>query len=138
MSKRIFSQEQIEVLLQNPNVKECSTKSISYHKDFKLFAVKQYESGLSASEIFKQAGLEATLVGSNTAKECLRRWLETYKAKGEAGLQRDGRKSNNPRGRPRDPVNLTEKEKLEYLEAQVAYLKAENAFLAKLRKQRLN
>ena len=48
----------------------------------------------------------------------------------------NGRGQNG--GRPPNPKFKNEKEKLRYLEAQVAYLKAENAFLAKLRKQRLN
>jgi hypothetical protein len=38
-------------------------------------------------------------------------------------------------GRPKTK-NLSDKEKIEYLETKVAYLKAENDFLAKLRAQR--
>lgn len=40
MSKRIFSEEQIKELLQNPNVEKCSEKSIGYKKEFKLSASK--------------------------------------------------------------------------------------------------
>ena len=41
-------------------------------------------------------------------------------------------------GRPKSIAGLTDKEKLKRLEAEVAYLKEENRFLAKLRKKSLN
>lgn len=136
MSKRMFSSEHIEQLLQNPNVARCTDKSISYHKDFKLFAVKQYESGLPAREIFKQAGFDISMVGRETPRSCLKRWLKVFRTKGieELSVETRGRGGG---GRPKTNWS-NEKEKLKYLEAQVVYLKAENAFLAKLRKKRLN
>ena len=137
MSKRIFTKEQIEELLQNTYVAACSDKSISFTKGFKVMAVRQYQEGLSARVIFKQVGINISLIGQKTPKWCLERWHESFKKKGEAGLRFDGRGSHKSGGRPK--VNWSDDaEKLKYLEAQVAYLKAENAFLAKLRKQRLN
>ena len=55
MSKRIFTQEQIVSFLQNKNVAACSEKSITYHKDFKLAAVKRYQEGLPPLAIFTEA-----------------------------------------------------------------------------------
>lgn len=130
MSKRIFSEEQIKTLLQNPNVSGCSSKSISYNKDFKIAAVEKYREGLQPSEIFKEARFDINMIGCDSPHECLRRWLK----KGEAGLKSDDRKTNNPKGRPKTNW-LNEKEKIRYLEAENAYLKAENSFLAKLRKK---
>lgn len=138
MSKRIFSKEQIDTLLQNPNIVGCSDKSISYHKDFKILAVEKYQEGLSSSEIFKQAKLDINIIGRKTPQECLRRWKRVFKNKGEVGLKEDGRGQNRTGGRPKDLSNLTDKEKLKRLEAEVAYLKKENRFLAKLRKKSLN
>ena len=83
MSKRIFSKEQIEVLLQNPNVLRCSEKSITYHRDFKVRSVGQYQDGgLSAMQIFKQAGFNVDIVGRDTPKESLGRWIKTLKKEG--------------------------------------------------------
>lgn len=138
MSKRIFNKEQIKVLLRNPNVSDCSEKSISYHKDFKIFAVRECREGLSSSEIFKQARFDINMIGHKTPKECLRRWKKVFKNKGEAGLKTDGRGQSKAGGRPKNLANLTDQEKLKRLEAEVAYLKPENHFLAKLRKQRFN
>ncbi|MBU0476827.1 hypothetical protein KKB68_02380 [Patescibacteria group bacterium] len=138
MSKRIFSKEQIETLLQNPNVAECSEKSISYHKDFKILAVGKYREGLPPSEIFRQAGFNIGMIGHKTPKGCLRRWKKVLKDKGLAGLKTDGRGQSKAGGRPESLANLTDEEKLKRLEAEVSYLKEENRFLAKLRKESLN
>lgn len=138
MSKRIFNEEQIKTLLQNPNVAGCNKKSISYHKDFKISAVKKHYEGLPPSEIFRQAGFNINIIGPKTPKRCLYRWKKVFKGKGEAGLKIDGRGQSKAGGRPKNLANLTDKEKLKRLEAEIAYLKEENRFLAKLRKKSLN
>lgn len=138
MSKRIFTKEQIETLLQNENVTGCSEKSISYRKDFKILAVRKYQEGLPSHEIFRQAGFDIYTIGRDTPKECLRRWRNVYKQKGEKGLIIDGRGKSASGRKSKSPKNLTDKEKMERLEAEVAYLKEENRFLAELRKKSLN
>jgi len=135
MSQRIFNEEQIKELLRNQNVTKCSNKSITYKKDFKISAVKKYQEGLPASLIFKQAGFNIDLIGRKTPKWCLERWRRTFRDEGIKGL------SNEARGKAggRSKTNWSnEKEKIKYLETQIAYLKAENDFLAKLRKKSLN
>jgi len=138
MSKRIFNKEQIEALLRNPNVAGCSERSISYHKDFKILAIRKYWEGLPSSEIFRQARFDIDTIGCEIPKQCLRRWRKIFKVKGEAGLKIDGRGQSKAGGRPKSLANLTDEEKLKQLETEVAYLKEENRFLAKLRKESLN
>lgn len=138
MSKRIFTKEQIETLLQNENVAGCSEKSIYYHKDFKILVVRKYQEGLPASEIFRQARFDIHMIGRKTPKWCLRRWMKIFKRRGETGLKLDGRGKHKSGGRPKNIANLTDEEKMKRLEAEVAYLKEENRFLAKLRKKSLN
>ena len=138
MSKRIFNKEQIETLLQNLNVAGCSEKSISYHKDLKILAIRKYYEGLPPSEIFRQARFDINMIGHETPKGCLRQWRRIFKDKGEAGLKIDGRGQSKAGGRPKNLANLTNEEKLKRLETEVAYLKEENRFLTKLRKQSLN
>jgi hypothetical protein len=135
MSKRIFTKEQVEELLLSPGVKRCSKKSITYRKEFKLLAIKQYQEGLPPSVIFGRAGFNTALIGSKTPKWCLERWRKVFRKSGEVGLRMDKRGGNNLRGRPKDMKNFTDKEKIRYLEAKVAYLREENRFLAKLRKK---
>ena len=134
MSKRRFSSEQIVDLRANGNVAMCSDKAITYGKDFKGRAVKEYrDEGAAAKQIFKEAGFDLNVIGKNKPKECLRRWCRVFKIKGINGLSTETRGRGG--GRPRTK-KLTDAKKIEYLQAKVAYLKAENDFLAKLRAKR--
>jgi hypothetical protein len=135
MSKRMFSKHEIKALSSNTNVAKTSKLSITFKDAFKRHSVALHASGIPPQEIFRQAGFDLSVIGSETPRNSLKRWNKLVRAKGINSLA-DARGKN--RGRPPNPVFKSNKEKLKYLEAQVAYLKAENAFLAKLRKQRLN
>lgn len=134
MSKRIFTGDQIEELSNNDGVARCSEKSITYNKQFKIRAISLYKQGFASTEIFKQAGLDPNVIGKGQPKECLKRWNRTFRKKGLEGLS-EVRGKNGKGGRPKTK-NLTGAEKIKRLEAEVAYLKAENHFLAKLRAKR--
>lgn len=115
----------------NPNVVKVSSKSITYALKFKEQAIKQYELGMSSREIFKAAGFDLNVIGTQQPKECLHRWRESVKEAGLVGLidTRGKKKSNKI-------LRNTETDRLKWLEAEVKYLKAENAFLAQLRAKR--
>ena len=125
MSKRIFSNEEQQLLQSNRNVKRCSAKCITYTTTFKEQAVSQYEAGFTSTEIFKVAGFDLSVIGKKQPKECLRRWR----------LHGCG----DERGKHKSPKKIgtnTETNRMKWLEAEVKYLKAENAFLAQLRAKR--
>ena len=133
MSKRLFNQEQINELLRNKNVAKCSERSISYTGAFKIKAVKQYnDEGLVPNQIFKEAGFDLHLIGRHNPKDCLQTWKKIYASKGRDGLSAESRGKSKGGGRPKIRYK-NDKEKIEYLEAKIAYLDAENDFLAKLR-----
>ena len=129
MSKRIFTREQIEQLLNNENVVHVG-KAIVYSKDFKIRAARLYEQGLMPKEIFRQAGFDLNVIGKQKPKSLMRGWNRIYRSKGEIGLKTETRGGGG--GRPKTK-HLTDIEKIKWLEAENAYLKAENDFLAKLR-----
>jgi hypothetical protein len=134
MGKKIFTGEQIEVLLQNKHVLRCSEKTITYHNEFKLKSVKEYnEQFLTAKEIFRNAGFDIALIGKATPMKCLERWNNIYRVRGPQGLITDRRGRGGGRLKTKA---LTDKDRIKQLEARVAYLKAENDFLAKLRAKR--
>jgi hypothetical protein len=134
MSKIRYTQEQIKKLLKNKNVSKCSEKSISYNKSFKIEAVHQYnDEGLCSREIFEKAGFDLNVIGKGKAKDCLQDWNKIFRIKGSEGLLNEKRGRDGGRSKTKWK---TEAERIEYLEAQVAYLKAENDFLAKLRAKR--
>jgi len=130
MSKRIFTKEEIMGLQSNPNVHKCSERSISYNKDFKIKAVKQYKEGLTGKEIFNLADFDLNIIGRESPKSCLKCWNKIYRQKGVAGLEIYTR---GKKGGRRKTKEIIEKDKIKRLEAEVAYLKAENVFLVKLR-----
>jgi len=119
--------------LRNENVSGCSERSITYSNDFKIKAVKLYKQGLTSREIFKQAGFDLNTIGRDQPQSCLKRWNKTWRAKGEGGLAIETRGRT---GRPKKPKDLSDADKIKWLEAEIAYLKAENDFLAKLRAKR--
>ena len=136
MSKRIFSKKQISTLLENRNVVRCSEKAITYNKEFKVRAVRQHvDDGMSAKQIFNQAGFDLDVIGHNKPKGCIKDWLKVFRIRGARGLLVENRGKSKAGGRPRIR-GLTDAEKIKRLEATVAYLKAENDFLAKLRAKR--
>jgi transposase len=128
----MFTQKQINDLLANKNVAKCSPKSITYKREFKIWAVKKYfEEAYSPNMIFEEADFDLNVIGRDKPKSCLNRWRKTYSAKGEKELLREnrgghGRRKGRPKFKDKD-------EEIRYLKAKVAYMEAENDFLAKLR-----
>jgi hypothetical protein len=133
MAKITYSAEQVQALSANPNVKKCSSKSITYSKDFKLKAVKAFYEGQSANAIFNLAGLDPAVIGKWKPRACLKLWRKTYKTLGEVGFARENRGRSGGR-RPKDKRSAD----VEYLQAKVAYLEAENNFLRNLKTKTKN
>jgi hypothetical protein len=132
MSKRKFTLEQISELLKNANVVKCSEKSITYSTEFKVWAVKRYDEGLTASQIFKESGFDLLMIGADNPDCRLGDWRKIYNASGANGLIFEARGRSKAGGRPK-AKGLTDADRIKRLEIENAYLKAENDFLAKLR-----
>jgi len=120
---RIITQEQIKILLQNKNVYKCSSTTVKFKKKFKEEAIRMYsEEGLAAVEIFIQAGIDLDIIGKRTPNKLMHQWrialcpgekIKRFKPQ----LSEEAKAENN----------------LNRLKARIAYLEAENDFLAKLR-----
>lgn len=132
MNRKTFTHEQILILSKNRNVKRCGTTSVMYRKSFKLSALKQYhEEGLSAVEIFDSAGFDLEVIGIRKPNKLMHQWGKAYKVK----------ISDTNATPTTEPFVLPEKKiksgsKIRTLKAKVAYLEAENDFLAQLRARR--
>jgi len=136
MKRRRFTKEEVEALSKNVHVSKCSEKAISYSKEFKILAVKQYiEDGLSPAQIFNKAGFKPFGLKKGIAKLRLFEWRKIYATKGEVGLSLETRGKAKGGGRPKTK-GITDADKIERLETENVYLKAENSFLAKLRAKR--
>ncbi len=120
---RALTYEQVRILRQNKNVRRCSSKSITYKKKFKEEAIKLYnEEGLAAVEIFQQAGFDLDIIGKRTPNRLMHQWKIALRPHEQI-----------KRFKPNLPDEIKAENNINRLRARVAYLQAENDFLAKLR-----
>ena len=119
MKKKPYTREQIRKLSKNKNISHCGA-TVRYANAFKQAAIKQYNEGLSAVEIFQNAGIDLEVIGKYAPNHLMSQWRKA--------LQVDLDKEPSPLNHPHNS--------LERLRLQVAYLKAENHFLAQLRAQK--
>ncbi len=129
MSKKIFTEKEVKLLLSNQYVKSVSSKGITYTDEFKHVFMAEKEKGKFAREIFEDCGFDAEILGTERIKSASKRWQKAYKKNGIMGL-RDSRAGNS--GRPRER-ELTLEETNARLEAEINLLKAENELLKKIR-----
>ncbi|WP_071849329.1 IS3 family transposase [Alkalibacterium sp. 20] len=125
MSKKLYTEYEIEILQKNPNVKAVSSKSITYSPAFKIKAVKQSRSGMTSTVIFENAGLPENLVGKEKAHHCVSRWKKSVKLKGEDCFH------NETRGNGTQSKGSIE-DQLEEAKARIAYLESNLDLVKKL------
>lgn len=128
MSKITFSEESIESLRTNPNVKRVSAKSITYSDEFKRAFIEEYLRGKSPKEIFEASGFDIEVIGTKRYEQAAARWLKAYNKDGLVGL-RDTRKENT--GRPSDKP-LTKDDIISRHEARIKLLEEQLSLVKKL------
>ena len=131
-----YTEEERSRILANPNVKSCRNSSITFKGEFKLKAIKEYAEGKGPKRIFEERGLTLELLKKHSTffVGSIADWKRIHKKKGDTGLLEERRGGKGTiKGKRLKLSNLSDKEKLKYLEAQVEYLTAENSFLAQLR-----
>ena len=123
MSRRILTQEQVAIISKNKNVRRCSSKSIRYRKEFIAKSLDLYnKEGMAATEIFQLAGFDLEVIGKRVPNKLMHHWNKSLRShvkiqRPKLKLSEEAKQENNIRR----------------LKARVAYLEAENDFLAKLR-----
>lgn len=131
-----LSKYQKQVLSKNLNVLKITTSHVVYKASFKLHAIEQHLQGVSADEIFKEAGLRLDFFKKDYARNNIKRWLKKYNEEGKAalGVETRGAGSGQGSGRPKNPENLTYEELLKVVEIQnevIGELKKIRALAAK-------
>lgn len=135
MAKRTpFTKEERTLMTQHPCVVRYNDQSITYAPEFKQRALHAYfKEGKDARTIFAEAHFPPTIVASELPRWLLKDWR---KAAGALEEKYDFRDRRGQMGRPKSSLNvskMTPQERIEYLEARVAYVDAENDFLARAR-----
>ena len=115
-----FTKEEKELLERNPNIQAVLSNQVLYTKEFKERAVKEYENGKTANQIFKEAGINTTSLSKqyDYASKTISKW----------------RNANRERINIHNPKKKTNKKDSAYqkLLKRNEYLEAENEFLKKL------
>ncbi|RST70092.1 IS3 family transposase [Siminovitchia acidinfaciens] len=128
MSKKHFTETEIEILSNNRYVKSVSSKAVTYTDEFKRIFIAENENGKLPRQIFEENGFNIEVIGIVRVQRAASRWRTAYNKSGVLGL-RDTRRENS--GRP-TKKELSLEEKNARLEAQIQLLRAENELLKKL------
>ena len=64
MGRGTLSEEEREILLKNPYIRDVNDKRVSYADEFKLHFIKEYQAGKRPQQIFREAGLDVAILGS--------------------------------------------------------------------------
>lgn len=129
MTKKLFTEKEIQTLSKNPYVKSVSQKGITYTDEFKRVFIEENEKGKYPRDIFEECGFDIDVIGIQRVVSSGNRWRTAYKENGVFGL-RDTRKEHSGRALERQ---LTLEEKYARLEAERNLLKAENELLKKIK-----
>lgn len=124
--RTIFTKEQQAELRKHPCIFGVSERLVSYTYEFKKRALELHAEGISPDEIWRRAGFNISIWKKGYCGWTIKDWKRLAQNKGLESLITVG-------GVQSDRGSKDEKEKMRRLELQVAYLKAENDFLAKLR-----
>ena len=101
-----------------------------FTKEFRERAIKLKEQGMHPNEIFLEEGINITDKQKDYAGKLISRWKSNKQVK---------KQLNSKEVLTLKKIKkLEDQKRIEYLEAQVAYLKAENDFLTKLPKKKKN
>ena len=128
MSKKLFSNKDIELLSKNKYVKRVSEKGITYTDEFKRLFISENEKGKFPRDIFVECGFDIDVIGLKRIQSAGSRWRSAFRRNGIEQLQ-DTRKFNTGRSTEKD---LSLEKKYEKLQAKLKLLQAENELLKKL------
>lgn len=96
MSKKLFSEREIEILASNKYVKSVSEKTITYTDEFKRIVVTENKKGKLPRQIFEECGFDIDIIGRKRMQIASDRWRAAYRESGIDGLK-DTRKINSGR-----------------------------------------
>lgn len=128
MGKKNFKQEEICGLKDNQYVAAVSRSTITYTDTFKELFLNYRNEGMMPKEIFMKLGLDPEMLGQQRIDSLDKR----LRKKSEAGESlKDQRKGHSGRREKKDTENMSDKERIAYLESELEYYKQTNEFIKK-------
>lgn len=68
MTKKLFTEREIQILSNNLYVKSVSQKGITYTEEFKHIFIEENEKGKLPRNIFEECGFDIDMIGGNSNK----------------------------------------------------------------------
>ena len=131
MPKQKFTQQEMDIIAQNPYVVSVHPTRISYSLAFKKFALQQAKKGARSPEIFRKAGFDPEMLGKQRMYAALKKFKK--EAASPEGLHEPRGKSKEDRlaefakedySRKHTKVAIRElQDKVVHLEQQIEFLK---------------
>lgn len=131
MSKKQFTEDQIQKLRQNPYVYSVTGSRIKLTKEFKELFMTAYNSGEGPREILENHGFDIDIIGERRIWSISQRIRSEYQKYGEFHEGYRNPHSHKTDATPPDQP-LTEQDQLRKLQHEVDYLKQEMEFLKKI------
>ena len=95
-----LSEEQIVYLRSLRAVKKVSSNRIRYTEEFKKNCMERYFNGESPAAIFREAGLDSSIIGYKRIERCIARWRqEGYGLPEDSASDADGDQAEDAAGR---------------------------------------
>lgn len=129
MSRNIFTEEQQQLLRQNPYVYSVSAVRLQLTKEFKEIFLAEYNSGVSPRQILMNHGFDIDIIGERRIWSISDHIRSEYRKYGEF---HEGYRPRNNTAAGTSDQPLSEKDELQKLRHEVDYLKQEMAFLKKI------
>lgn len=121
-----FTEKEIALLRNNPNVEHVSSSTIRFTPEFKQYFYEAYSSGRRSPEIFRGAGIDPKILGQDR--------IDGFRYTVMKSHRQDEYDSNTVDGDPtgHEATEASEKQKIRQLEHELAYVKQEVELLKKL------
>lgn len=131
MSKKSFTAEEKEILLQNPYTYKVTDHTLSFTKEFKTIFIEKYKEGVIPRKILTDHGYDPEILGDRRIWGIAQHLREQYVQSGGDFPENypGSRRANKPRN---TSAQLSDKEELKQLRQEVDYLKQEIEFLKKI------
>lgn len=129
MSRKLFTEEQLQLLRQNPYVYSVTSARLQLTKEFKEIFLSLYNEGESPREILVSHGFDIDVIGERRIWSISQHIRSEYQKYGEL---REGYGPRNTEQTSRPDQPATEEDELKQLKHEVDYLRQEVDFLKKI------
>jgi len=126
MSKKPFSDEEMNILRQNPFTFKVTRNTLSFTKEFKELFITEYNAGSIPRQILIEHGYDPEMLGDRRIWGISQHIRNQYKQYGEV---HEGNTHAKPVGQAKP---LSDKDELKQLRHEVDYMKQEIEFLKKI------